>query len=66
MDFNAALEVKRRVEGLVHELLDVLLVDPRCPQPNFDLGSVQVLGLGGSQGFRRKPEPRKVRSSRKS
>ena len=49
VDFNAALEVKRRVEGLVHELLDVLLVDPRCPQPHLDLGSVQIFGLGSGQ-----------------
>ena len=51
VDLNAALKVKGRVKGLVHELLDILLVDPRCPQPHLDLGSVQVLGLGGSQGF---------------
>ena len=51
MDFNAALEVKRRVEGLVHELLDVLLVDPRRTQPHLDLGSVQVFGLGSGQGL---------------
>ena len=51
VDFNAALEVKRRVEGLVHELLDVLLVDPRRTQPHLDLGSVQVFGLGSGQGL---------------
>ena len=51
VDFNAALKIKGRVEGLVHELLDVLLVNPRCPQPHLDLGSVQVFGLGGSQGL---------------
>ena len=51
VDFNAALKVKGRVEGLVHELLDVLFVDPGCPQPHLDLRSVQVLGLGGGQGL---------------
>ena len=52
MDFDAALEVKGRVKCLVHELLDVLFVDPGCPQPHLDLRSVQVLGLGGGQGLR--------------
>ena len=50
-DFDAALKVKGCVECLVHELLNVLFVDPRCPQPHLDLRSVQVLGLGGGQGL---------------
>ena len=51
VDFNAALKVKGRVKGFVHELLNVLFVNPGCPQPHLDLGSVQVLGLGGGQSL---------------
>ena len=51
VDFDAALKVKGCVKGFVHELLNVLFVDPGRTQPHLDLGSVQVLGLGGSEGL---------------
>ena len=36
----------RRVEGFVHELLDVFLVHPGRAQAHVDFRSVQILGLG--------------------
>ena len=51
MDLNAALEIKGRVEGLIHKLLDVLLVDPGSTQAHLDFRSIQVFGLGRLQSL---------------
>ena len=51
VDLNAALEINRGVEGLVHKLLDVLLVNPGSAQTHLDLRRIQVFGLGGGKGF---------------
>ena len=51
VDHNLAAQVIGRFQRLVHKLLDVELVDPVRPQPDLDLGSVQVLGLGGGQSI---------------
>ena len=45
------MKVVRGVESLIHELLDVLLVNPGSAQAHLDLRSVQVFGLGGGQGL---------------
>ena len=37
IDLDGALEIVRGVEGLIHELLDVLLVDPGSAQVHLDL-----------------------------
>ena len=44
-------QIVRRIQQLFHELLDVLLVNPSGTQAHVNLRSVQVLGLGGFQGF---------------
>ena len=51
VDLNAALEIKRGVEGLVHKLLDVLLVNPGSAQTHLNLRRIQVFGLGGGKSF---------------
>ena len=38
------MQIPRRLQGLIHELLDILLVDPRRAQAQVNLGGVQVLG----------------------
>ena len=42
---NAPLQIKRRPEGLPHELIDIIRIDPCRTQTNVDLRSVQVFGL---------------------
>ena len=44
VDLYIAFHVKRGAEGLIHELLDVLGVDPGGPQAHLNLRGVQVLG----------------------
>ena len=51
VDLNVALEIKRGVEGLVHKLLDIFLVNPGSAQTHLDLRRIQVFGLGGGKGF---------------
>ena len=51
MDLDFSAKVIGRVQRLIHELLDIFLVDPGSSQPDLDLRSVQVLGLGGGQGL---------------
>ena len=51
VDLDTALEIKRGVEGLVHKLLDVLLVNPGSAQTHLDLRRIQVFGLGGGKSF---------------
>ena len=43
-DPYSPLQIPRRLQGLIHELLDILLVDPRRAQAQVDLGGVQILG----------------------
>ena len=51
MDLDASLKVVRRIEGLIHKLLDVRFVNPGRTQAHLDLRCVQVLGLGGGQSI---------------
>ena len=51
VDLDTALEIKRGIKGLVHKLLDVLLVNPGSAQPHLDLRRIQVFGLGGGKSF---------------
>ena len=43
-DPHPPAQIPRRLQGLIHELLDILLVDPRRAQAQVDLGGVQILG----------------------
>ena len=43
MDLDFSAKVIGRVQRLIHELLDIFLVDPGSSQPDLDLRSVQVL-----------------------
>ena len=49
VDLQGAASVQRRLQQLEHELLNVLLVDPRRAEAHLDLRSVKVFGLGGAQ-----------------
>ena len=49
VDLQGAAGIQRRLQQLEHELLDVLLVDPRRAETHLDFRSVQILGLGGAQ-----------------
>ena len=51
VDLDIALEIKRRVEGLIHKLLDVLFVDPGSAQAHLNLRRIQVFGLGSGKGL---------------
>ena len=51
IDLDSALKVIRGIEGLIHELLNVLLVNPGSTQAHLDLRSVQVFRLGIGQGL---------------
>ena len=51
VDLDIALEIKRRVEGLIHKLLDVLFVDPGSTQTHLDFRRIQVFGLGSGKGL---------------
>ena len=51
VDLNGTLKVVRCVESFIHELLNVLLVNPGGPQADFNLRGVQVFGLGSGQGL---------------
>ena len=51
VDLNGTLKVVRCVEGFIHELLNVLPVNPGGPQADFNLRGVQVFGLGSVQGL---------------
>ena len=51
IDFYRPSHIVRSLESLDHELTDILFVDPCRAEPDFDLGSVKVLGLRGSQCF---------------
>ena len=51
VDLDTALEIKRGVEGLIHKLLDVLLVDPGGTKAHLNFRRIQVFGLGGGKGF---------------
>ena len=51
VDLDIALEIKRRVEGLIHKLLDVLFVDPGSAQAHLNLRRIQVFGLGSSKSL---------------
>ena len=51
VNLNAALEIKGRVESLIHKLLDVLFVNPGGTQAHLDFRSVQVFGLGCGQSL---------------
>lgn len=46
---NHPMQIHRRSEGFEHEVLNHRLVQPRCPQPHVDFGSIQILGLRGFQ-----------------
>ena len=45
MYLNVSAKIKGRVEGFLHELLDILLVDPRSAKTDFNFRGVQILGL---------------------
>jgi hypothetical protein len=49
IDLNIVAQVRRRVQKLVHELLNVLFADPRRAEAYLDFGGVQVFRLGGCQ-----------------
>ena len=52
---NHPMQIHRRREGFEHKVLNHRLVQPRCPQPHVDFGSIQILGLRGFQsGYVRK------------
>ena len=55
-DLDFPLQIGRGFQRLIHKLLDVLFVDPVRPQPDLNLGCVQVLGLGGGQGLHIGPD----------
>ena len=42
---NVSAKIKGRVEGFLHELLDILLVGPRSAKTDFNFRGVQILGL---------------------
>ena len=49
VDLQGAAGVQRRLQQLEHELLNVLLVDPRRAEAHLDLRSVKVFRLCGAQ-----------------
>ena len=51
VDLDIALEIKRRVEGLIHKLLDVLFIDPGSAQAHLNLRRIQVFGLGSGKSL---------------
>ena len=57
MHLDLPFQVVRSVEGLIHELLDVVLVYPCCTQTDVDLRGVQILGLSCCQCFHIGNEP---------
>ena len=46
-DLDLSFEVIGCFQRFIHELLDVLLVDPGGPQAHLNFRGVQILGLGG-------------------
>ena len=44
-----ALHVKGSLEGFKHKLIDVLLINPCCAEPDINFRSFQVFGLRGAQ-----------------
>ena len=51
VDGHIFLEIGRRFQNFVHKLLDIALVDPVRPQPDLDLGGIQVFGLNSGQSL---------------
>ena len=49
VDLNLIPQIYRGLESLVHELLDIHLIQPCRAQAYLDLAGLQVLGLCGSQ-----------------
>ena len=52
-------QIKRHMEGFLHELLDIALIHPGCSEPDVNFAGIQVFGLGrpqslhiGIEGFR--------------
>ena len=44
-DLNRGLPAVRRLEGLLHKLLDIVLINPRRAEAHFDLRRIQIFRL---------------------
>ena len=51
VDLDGSAQIPGRFKGFVHELLNVLLVNPCCAQAHFNFAGFQIFGLRSNQGI---------------